>query len=236
MDRATRFSRQPISQDMRQQRRRPRTKPRTASQQPPYAESAPEGFLDLVATDCLYFRMSQAVGDGRPRRPTSSATAAFAESQQAFREAFRSVWRRLPVTDRCQIRQYWDEPDELRLSSDLPRPLIEINCVGETASTFTCSHFGHWLHFRVGTSESPANDLHSVIARSLAQIYRLAIREHWALLIAEIEDPVTLWEQSQRKFTFSQRERQLDVFEAAYLQKYEAEIGQLLMRWGFKER
>jgi hypothetical protein len=74
------------------------------------------------------------------------------------------------------------------------------------------------------------------IARTLAQVYRVATREHWSLIEERFNAPLDRWE---RKYGASAsdaaRETKEKVVEARYLKLFEAHVAQIVRRWGIGE-
>lgn len=188
-------------------------------------------FTPLSEADGLYFRLSPTATPLPPARVTAVT--------DAFRLAFQSVWAGIPDDDRRRLRDYWRTQKRLP-SYDEPwpppphRPLIQITDDEPWSHEYqVCRHFGAELNFPVSLVLEHSDRITSVIGRTLAQVFRLATRQHWGLYLELVEEPLARWEQHLgRKVTDAARDRKLDELEAEYFPVYESEMAELLRRWG----
>jgi hypothetical protein len=160
---------------------------------------------------------------GRPRREIVLI-------QERFRAAFVGVWHRLPAADRLRLLRYWaDRSDPGLRGSSSPSPLIRVLDGASSALPPACDRLGHRLTFDAAAAVEQPDRLPLRIAHTLAQVYLLATRRHWALAVDLIEGPLGRWERRLgKKADDAARERKLDLLEAAHRRAYEAELQQRL--------
>ena len=185
------------------------------------------GFSALVADDGLFFRIAHhaSASTGRP-----------------FAQAFRSVWSAIPLADRLCLLSYWRNPPYQSLSTKWslsiphPRPLIQIAHDAESSPYGVCTRLGHELVFPLAIIDYSPSDAAREIARTLAQVYMYASRQHWRLIVDQIEKPLSDWEHGRvRAISDRSRDKKADQLEQGFLRVYETEIRFLLDRWGFTD-
>lgn len=203
-------------------------------------EAGGEGDLVLVAKDQLYFRVAPcARGPG----PSGSSAGGPGPRERAvgraFRDAFRAVWGRLPEPERQRLLDHWSCQESARdygpLFSSGRQPVIRVVPGGSADDELLCAKSGHELTFPDSLAADHPDRPRAVIARALALVMRLANRRHWQLVQELIQVPLEAWERSRGRVSDAARDRKLDVLEKPYLRAYEAEVREILSRWGFAE-
>jgi hypothetical protein len=212
----------------------------------PKNDSDAEGsFASLVSRDGLYFRVLS--DPARHKMSPSQAGGPGSRNEgiwQAFRRPFNEVWDRVPRPDRQVFVDYWQRPPYRSASDGLSftpppsghRPLIQVTDRAPLSPLLPVwSQLGHEMNFPVALVVEQPHRLPLVIARTLAQVFMLATRRHWRLVVSKIEEPLARWERSQgARVTEAARDERLDVLEAEYLRAHEAEVAQVLRRWGLQ--
>jgi hypothetical protein len=173
----------------------------------------PGCWLVLVEEDRLFLRLL----------PSAPAMAA-----HLFRTAFVSVWDQIPEGDRRCLVTYWQSSQEASR-----RPLIQVLGVGESSSSEVIfDKLGNAVTFPISLVGAEPHHLQEEIARILAQVYRLATREHWLLIQSLLETPLRRWERQQgARATDAARNKRLDALERTFLRQVEAREDQILERW-----
>jgi hypothetical protein len=212
------------------------------------AESGGPGapFVAPVERDRLFFRVvSASLRPGSPDAQGDGPGEWVEKVRRTFIHASTEVWGRLPGADRQVLLDYWQgrpyrsASDGLRFTPPPPghRPLIQVTDRAPLSpSSPAWSNLGHELNFPAALVLEQPNGLAPVIARALAQVYRFASRRHWRLVLEAVEEPLALWEKQQgNEAGDAARDQKLDALEGEYLRRYEAELRELLGRWGFDQ-
>ena len=202
--------------------------------------SSGQGFRVLVAEDGLFFRVACYVASlgGGDRDAIRARLDGLATK---FRASFQTVWQQIPRDDRGILVTYWRTdslpgvPFEER-HSPYRRPLVEILDHGSASPVAPeVDGFATELRFPADLVTGDPSALSAGIARILAMAYRVAIREHWDLVIKMVEDPMDRWEARQgAERSEAAAEKKHERLVKAYMPKYEAQIESLLDRWGLR--
>jgi hypothetical protein len=99
---------------------------------------------------------------------------------------------------------------------------------------YACRKFGFELTFPASLVLGQPECLHREISFALAQTLRCATRQHWALVLSMLEEPMARWERRRRgQATEEECDRKWDALLKPYLRAYQQEVTQILRRWGF---
>ena len=221
-----------------QQRQPQRAKGRAKKRSSGDCSPAPPNKFMLVEKDRLFHYIVTSSPDITVS-PTSQIKKVFAKMAQSFRTLFCRVWDQIPELDQQQILAYWRQksvPNGFAERAETPRakPLIEISMnAGETSVEF--NQLGHHLVFPDNLLSSSALQQSCEVARTLAQVHRIASGEHWKRVVEMIEEPIACWEREQGgRATEKRRDKKLDLLEADYLESFEKGILDTLRRWRFE--
>ena len=188
--------------------------------------------LPLVDEDGLCFRVIAGVRDALATQDFDPAVLA-----EGFRGAFTGVWKRLPPADRHRLLVYWQHGPDARLPAthahDKNRgPLIRVVCE-EATPEVVLAGWGTQITFPASLVVARPRRLVGEIARTMAQAFRLATREHWGLIQTVIEEPLELWEREQgTRATEAKRDKKVNALETEYVEKYEASVIEIVRGWG----
>lgn len=169
-----------------------------------------------------------AVAASSPGEPTP-------ETSETFRRAFAGVWVCVPRCDRKRLLSYWrEEPFPALYGEPEPahRPVILLMDNG--VDDPMCERFGHVLLFPAALAAGEPQRLTEAIVSLLLQTYRQASRDHWGLVLKEIEEPLERWERRHGNASSADRAAKIAKLEATYLRKHRAEVAQLAARWRFE--
>ncbi len=180
----------------------------------------------LVEQDDLFFRVIPGVRDALAHQDFDADDVAL-----TFRAAFTGVWERIPPADRQRLLVYWRHGPDSRSHEKKHGPLIQVVCQPTTPEV-VLARCGMEISFPATLVIGQPHRLLLEIARTLAQVYRLATREHWGLVLEQIEEPLQLWERHEgARATESQRDKLVKALEAEYLEKYEASVLKIVRAW-----
>jgi len=119
------------------------------------------------------------------------------------------------------------------LPSHGPAVLV-VDRVAATGDHATCTGDGLEMNFAANLVTDHPQDLPFEIAWALGQYHRLATGEHWALTQQTFHKPLKRWERSKGKnATKAGFDQKGDMLEAAFMQKHEMAMTDLMARWGF---
>jgi hypothetical protein len=78
--------------------------------------------------------------------------------------------------------------------------------------------------------------LRQAIAVLFANVYRWATGSYWTLLVDMVEEPLALWEKSQKtKVSDARRDKKWDALERVYWPAFEVAQNEVLRSWGFAD-
>jgi hypothetical protein len=209
----------------------PRSKAKKGPTQPHVGHEVRD--LPLVEQNGLSFRIIAGARDELAHEDFDAAVVA-----ELFRVAFNSVWVRIPTADRQRLLTYWRRGPDVR-SATLERdkyrgPLIRVVCGFEPPDD-VITGCGMEINFPASLVVGQPLRLVEEVARALAGVHRLATREHWSLILEQIDEPFDLWEgQEGADATDDRWDKKLDELEAEYLRRFRARIGQIIQTWGIE--
>jgi len=183
--------------------------------------------LHLVEEERIIFRLVFDVGSSRQ---SSMPTPA----EHAFLEAFKLVWRQIPLSDREHLlalmhgQSGTGVPGTDTSMGDY-QPLFKVVARGPGAGLRP----GCGLVFPCSLLAS-AERLPERIAQNLAEVYRYSSQAHWESVLALIEQPMDSWEEGEgRDASEEAHAKKLNSLEKKFLRKHKAALAAILSRWGF---
>jgi hypothetical protein len=169
-----------------------------------------------------------------PRDATLAAGAG-----RVFRDAFNGVWQRIPQFDRECLTSYWrTRPSGTLYGYCEPTPrhlpfIIVVESDPDPDEPYVCRKFGFELRFPAGQVLGPPEGLSREIALALVETFRYATRQHSALALSMLEEPIERWERRRQcKATEEEYDRKWAALLKPYRRAYEQEVAEILGRWG----